>query len=337
MGEFEVDRATVRDAIALATRAPSVHNSQPWRWLIGPASVHLMADRTRRLAETDPDGRDLLISCGAALHHARVAFAALGYGTVVHRIPNPAVPDHLASVEFRPVEPSIEDIKAADAITRRRTDRRRFSSWPVQAEHLDLLVRRAAGEGTIAFPVTDPTARAHLAAAIESAAQAQERDPRYRSEMDLWSGRSWSTDEGVPAANAPSGEERHGDTRMRTFAVGSLDRAPVRRGEVDAAELVVVATSGDDPLSRLRAGEAVSAVLLAATELGLATCPLSQPLEVMATRHLVRDVVLGGAAVPQLVVRVGWAPVAAAPLPESPRRAVADVCAPLDQAWPRRG
>lgn len=100
------DRETLRGAIALATRAPSVHNTQPWRWVVGEESVHLYADWSRQLPATDPDGRDLLISCGAALHHLRVALAALGWATVVHRIPNPAEPSHLAAIEPRPHEPT---------------------------------------------------------------------------------------------------------------------------------------------------------------------------------------------------------------------------------------
>ena len=72
------DHETVRAAMALATRAPSVHNTQPWRWRIGAHSMHLYAEQSLHLAHTDPDGRDLLISCGAALHHAAVALYALG-------------------------------------------------------------------------------------------------------------------------------------------------------------------------------------------------------------------------------------------------------------------
>lgn len=99
MGRLSPDAGTMRAAIAMAIRAPSVHNTQPWRWEIGERTVHLYADWSRRVPATDPDGRDLLISCGAALHHLRVALGAEGWATTVHRVPNPARPDHLASVE----------------------------------------------------------------------------------------------------------------------------------------------------------------------------------------------------------------------------------------------
>lgn len=86
-------------------------------------------------------------------------------------------------------------------------------------------------------------------------------------------------------------------------------------------------------LSRPRAGEAVSAALLGATELGLATCPLSQPLEIGDTRRVIRDSILGGAAVPQLIIRLGWAATTGGPLPLTPRREVDDVIERLG-TWP---
>src|SRR6478735_1690911 len=92
----QLDRTTARAAVALANRAPSVHNSQPWRWRIGPTTLHLFADPARALPATDPDGRDLRISCGAALNHLRVALLAAGWDTRVHRLPDPALSLHLA-------------------------------------------------------------------------------------------------------------------------------------------------------------------------------------------------------------------------------------------------
>src|SRR5262245_1286107 len=94
------DQATIEAALALAVRAPSVHNSQPWRWRSGDESVHLYADSARHLPHVDPERRDLMLSCGVALHHFTVALSALGWAAEVHRFPNPADPDHLASVQI---------------------------------------------------------------------------------------------------------------------------------------------------------------------------------------------------------------------------------------------
>jgi nitroreductase family protein len=329
MNEHTPDKSTVLGAIALANRAPSVHNTQPWRWMVGATSIHLMADQARRLPATDPDGRDLLLSCGAALHHLRVALGALGWRTVVHRLPNPGDPNHLAAVEVSTKTPSTEDITLAGAISRRRTDRRRFTSWPVPDGHLDLMVRRAGKAGALLVPVTDGLTRRQLTRSIDQAARRQEDDPAYIEELAAWSGRSRVTEDGVLAASSPSERRIHGDTTMRTFPTGTLPEAETGRGERDCGELLVLATVADDLVSVLRAGEAASVALLTATSLGLATCPLSQALELAGTRALIRDQVLDGAAYPDLILRVGWAPTAAPPLPQSPRRPTGDTVGDL--------
>jgi len=73
------DRPPVEDILSLACRAPSVHNSQPWRWRAEGDRIDLFADYRRQLVYADPARRDLMMSCGAALHHLQVAAAGLGW------------------------------------------------------------------------------------------------------------------------------------------------------------------------------------------------------------------------------------------------------------------
>ncbi|MFD7660629.1 Acg family FMN-binding oxidoreductase, partial [Actinosynnema sp. NPDC059797] len=300
MDRSQPDRETIRAAVALACRAPSVHNTQPWRWRIGDRSAHLYADRTRAVPATDPTGADLLLSCGAALHHLRVALAGLGWRAIVHRMPNPAEPDHLAAVEFARHEPTEAEVAMAAAIPRRRTDRRHCSTWDVPGAVSLLLEERAAEQDAVLRRITGSRTLLDLAGAIEQAAARQDADPAYRWELRAWSGRHADSD-GVPAASAPRGVPRHGDLRLREFPGGLLVDEPAGEWEEDGALVLVLGTSSDDRLSTLRAGEAMSAVLLEATAAGLATCPLSQPLEVATTRARVRDEVLDGVLSPQVV------------------------------------
>ncbi|WP_433192578.1 Acg family FMN-binding oxidoreductase [Nocardia sp. CA-107356] len=278
------DDQTVKAALALGVRAPSVHNTQPWRWRIGDSAVHLHLDPTRALTSTDPEQRDLVVSCGAALHHLRIALAALGWSAVVDRLPNPAAPNHLASIELVRHRPTPFDVELSAAITRRRTDRRQFSSWPVTPGYLGLVTERAATLGAIVRQATDGS-RDSLVQAICMAAERHAGDPGDRFELAEWGGRH----------------------------------------EPDYAELLVLSTSADDRCARLCAGEALSAVLLTATNVGLATCVLTEPLEIPAMRQRVRVGVLDDGSYPQAVIRIGWAPTSAEPLPPTPRRAVDDV------------
>ena len=120
-------RATER-----ALRAPSVHNSQPWQWQIVDDLVRLYGDPNRHLVGTDPERRDLVISCGAALHHLRVALADLDVPTTTQRLPDPEDSTHLAIVRTVDGPINIHDAALADAIDERRSDRRAFREEPAQ-------------------------------------------------------------------------------------------------------------------------------------------------------------------------------------------------------------
>ena len=319
----------VRSALRLALRAPSVHNCQPWRWLVGPESVHLYADGSRQVPATDPHGRDLLISCGAALDHFLVALASLGRGARVRRIPNPAQPGHLATVELLPHTGTGADEALAAAIPRRRTDRRRFSSWPVPAELIGELLELARVRGVGLEAITDPTVRWKLFHAITAAAEQQAADPAYAAEMAMWSGRGAESDDGVPAANATAPQHTPGQMPLRAYASPSLPQPP-STGEPENAALLLLTTPTDSALDWLRAGEATSAILLTATRHGLANSPLTQPLEVDDTRAFIRSRVTTGRTFhPQILLRLGWAPAGTAELLPTPRRPLDDVVAPL--------
>lgn len=330
-----VDRGTVRTALELAGHAPSVHNTQPWRWQLGDAAIHLYADTARWLPATDPDGRDLLVSCGAWLHHLRMALAASDIGVTVDRLPDPDDVDLLAVVALRPGADGNDRALASEqvaAIGVRQSDRRRFGEWPVPPAFLAQLVDCAADQGAVLRAVTEPLDRQTLSIAILTAEVEHADTFGYEAELRTWTGLGEGAGPyraGVPAASIPAPGSRAGSP-MRRFAGGDLVHAAdppdaadpgVAGGPSDAATVLVLGTSSDDRLSHLRAGEAVSAVLLRATTLGLGSSVLSEPLEVAGTRELVRDEVLGGTLSPQLVLRIGWPPATGPVPPRTARRA----------------
>ena len=321
------EQETLLAALALAVRAPSIHNSQPWKWRIGDESVHLYADPSRQLPHTDPTRRDLIVSCGVALQHFTVALAALGWQTHVHRLPNPADPDHLASVEICGESGSEQDIALAAAIPRRRTDRRVYSSWPVPAGDIALMASRAARCGVMLRRLESPGA---LRTVITSAVREHCEDSEYLAELSMWSGRFGAV-AGVPARNTPA-VDAHSGVPGRVFANPSLRQPAGAEARDDAGVLLALGTATDDPLAVLRAGEATGVILLTATALGLSSCPVTEPLEIEATREAVRTSALGGDGFPQMLLRIGWAPLNADPLPATPRRPLTEVVARLDGA-----
>jgi hypothetical protein len=132
-------------AALVALEAPSILATQPWSWRIDDDRAELYADRGRQLPNGDPDGRLLTISCGAALHHARIALAAEGVGVEVVRFPDPADPDLLAVVRYIgriDQEPRAQRLRRAIAV--RRSDQRPFADEPIPDQEVQLL--RAAAE-----------------------------------------------------------------------------------------------------------------------------------------------------------------------------------------------
>ncbi|SUE32786.1 nitroreductase family protein [Mycolicibacterium gilvum] len=242
------DAETLRSALSLANRAPSVHNSQPWQWRVGHESVHLYANPDLLLPHTDPDARDLMLSCGAALHHCVVALAALGWQAKIHRFPNPAEPDHLAALELRRYPAADLDVTLAAAIPRRRTDRRYYSSWPVPQGDVALMGARAARAGVALRRVDD---LAGLKRLVSAAAFQHRTDAGYLTELAAWSGRYAAT-AGVPARSVPA--ETAGAVSARAFAGGVLPQTPDTAADQDNAVVLALGTAGDDRLSWLRAG-----------------------------------------------------------------------------------
>ena len=332
-----ITTSQLAEAVQHAVRAPSVHNTQPWRWRIDSAdgTVELYADVNRHLTATDPQRRDLFISCGAALHHLVVALAHLGLRATVLRLPDPEDSTHLATVRVdsvdKPVGRSVHPTLAAladlfPAIHRRHTDRRRFSHRPVPVALIDGLVDAAARSDVLLVPVERPHER--FAAVLADAASRQRWVPGYPAELQIWTRRHGGAHDGIPPtaiANAPTGLT--GPSGLRNFPHAELSQPMPLAGHGlpdDAAAFLVLATADDEPADRLRAGEALSAVLLAATRAGLATTPLSQATEVTATRDMLRRVV-GIPENPQLVLRTGWPASHAAELADTPRRDLTSV------------
>jgi nitroreductase len=319
------DVETVRSALSLAVRAPSVHNSQPWQWRVGEHSLHLYSNPDLQLPHTDPDARDMLLSCGAALNHCVVAFAALGWQSKLHRLPNPSDPHHLAAVELHRYPANEVDVTLAAAIPRRRTDRRFFSSWQVPQGDIALMGARAARAGVMLRRVDGLANLKRLAA---DAAFQHSADSDYLTELAMWSGRYGSV-AGVPARSSTE-PDPSAPLPARVFAGPVLTQPRDTSPTEDSAAVIALGTVDDDDTARLRAGEVTSLVLLTATAMGLASCLITEPLEIPETRAAVQADVFGADGYPQVLMRIGWAPVNADPLPSTPRRDMSEVVARLD-------
>jgi nitroreductase len=311
-----------RDALA----APSILNSQPWRWQVSDDTADLRADRARQLVNVDPDGRMLTVSCGAALHHARTALTAAGVIPEITYLPDPDDADLLARVGIGgTVAPSPAALRRYRAMAIRRTDRRPFAETPVPGDALDDLSATAHRYGAHLHLPT-PEAMVGLTVAAGHAATVEQADPGYLAELATWvhadgprPDDDWNGTDGVPADTAAAPAAR--PVPIRDFTATGIDRRTIHDPVALAdryARYAILYTDGDGPRDWLAAGEALSAVLLEAAARGLATSPMSDLIEVVRSRLLLRDL-LSGIGYPQMVVRIG-VPDAAGRSASTPRR-----------------
>ncbi len=310
----------IEDAVSLACRAPSFHNSQPWKWVLESATLKLFLD-TDWLVATDNSGRQAMLSCGAALDHLRVAMAAAGWTTLVDRFPNPNNRHHLADIDFRPaigVTPAQR--RAADAILCRRTDRLPFGAvadWPA----FEKLLRLAVGNRPTQIDVLDAQQHTELAEASHLAEVLRMYDAAYHAELDWWTS-PFGAATGIPHSALVSVEESDRVDIGRSFPVTHTRERRRQTGD-DEATVVVISALGDTREDILGCGETLSAVLLEATIAGLASCTLTHLTEHSATRDIIST--LTGHPLPQVLVRIGTAPALDEVPPPTPRRQLSEV------------
>ncbi|WP_433537754.1 Acg family FMN-binding oxidoreductase [Micromonospora sp. CA-249363] len=304
------------EAAATAGHAPSVHNTQPWRWRVLPEALELHTVTDRQLAASDPEGRLLAVSCGAALHHARMALAAEGFRAVVRRLPDPGEESLVARLtDLTRTEADPDAMRLVQCMSVRHTDRRPVSDEPVPTDAIGEITRAVTAEGS-RLQILDRDQVLELAATAGHAGAVEAEDPELRAELAYWTSRA-DTGTGLPAEVLPA-EPPQTTVPGRDFGrPGSL---PIGPGHDRAAVYAMLHGDEDDRDSWLRAGEALSAAWLTATRLGVSVVPLSAVVEVPGTRQTLRQV-LSGIGFPYLVLRLGIADPAHAEPPHTPRLA----------------
>lgn len=314
----------LRGAVACAIQAPSTHNTQPWRFVRRGEVLELWLDRGRLLDVVDPIRRAATISCGCALYNVRVALAAEGHRAQIDLLPRAAEPDLLAVVRLGlPRTPTNDDLALLEAIPRRHTNRRPFLDRPVSTETADELIHAAAAQRTRMFRLS-PRQKAALAELVAECDRRRFAEPAYRAQVGEWlvpAGRLRK--DGIPFVEKEFGTDGW-------FGVKRTLERPELGAELGAIEehrllgapvVAVLSTQADDDIDWLDCGQALQAVLLRATQLGLAAAFVDQLLE-YEDLHASVKAITAAELVPQMALRLGYAP----PLERTaPRRDVAEV------------
>jgi len=328
LGEFPITGTPaekLRAAVKYAVRAPSSHNSQPWRFRVTADHLELLADRTRALPVIDPADRELTISCGAALYHLRVGLQHFGTAVTVQPFPEPGNPDLLARVTIAgPHEMTPEDHGLFEAIDRRRTYRLPFEPRVLPDRLQSALERAALREGARFDVFRTPESREAVADLVAEADRLQMADRRFRRELAAWMRPNHPRPvDGIPgyALGWSDVMAAAGPLVVRTFDVGSGVAAKNRQLAEGSPMLALIGTDHDSPPHWLAAGQALARVLLRAQVDGVAASFLNQPIEVEEFRLRLQALV-GRMGFPQVLLRLGYGEAIKA----SPRRPTAEVC-----------
>ena len=308
--------------LGYAVMAPSRHNAQPWMFEIEGDEVRLYADRSRSLPICDPDGRELVMGCGAALQNLRLAAAHFGYATSCEIVARPC-DDLLARVRLEERQPAtlgIEELFAA--IPHRRTNRLPFEIREPPPGLVAGLCREAGAEGASLRPVEDPQ-RVAVAELIAEGDRLQWGSARFRSEVAEWT-RVNTTRRGDGMPGYSSGMSDAASLFLslvlRLADSGPAEASRDRRRALGSPVLLVLSTRGDETRDWLAAGEALQRILLDATASGLYASYFNQPIETAGLCARLREV-LGETGHPQVMFRLGYGPEMRPP-PRRPVQAV---------------
>ncbi|WP_067903152.1 Acg family FMN-binding oxidoreductase [Nocardia vaccinii] len=311
----------VAKAVRSAGLAPSLHNSQPWRWMFDSDHLDLYAVPERMLPTTDPTGRQMFLSCGITLGHLRTALTAAGWGTTVAYCPNPNRRTHVATVRFTP-HSSVTDAERdlAEAIRQRHTDRLPMRP-PAGWADFETVLRSTFDPADAVLDVVPESARSVLAHASSLTAAVRYRDAEYQSELMWWTGIA-DPDIGIPESALLSADERARVPLGRSFPL--TEHRPHRAASPDAATVLVLSTDSDSRADLMRGGAVLSTILLECTAAGYATCVLTHLTEYQRSRDIVRDLI-GDTALPQTLIRVGTAAPDSVQEPRTPRLPLGEI------------
>ena len=313
-----------------AILAPSSHNTQPWSFKIVDDAIELYTDKTRALPVADPNYRELIISCGAALFNLRIAIRHFGYGDTVDILPERDNINLLARIRLgskRVVK--LEENFLFRAISKRTTNRKEFDNCQLPESLISELESATRNEGSWLQIMTEVIPKANRKAVIDLIAEGdrlQMADPLFRQELAQWIHTNNNpTHDGIPPH--AQGMNRNLDAiapliswTIRSFDLGESQSSKDCKLASQAPVLMLISSEDDNPQAWIETGEALAHLLLRARIDDVWASFFNQPIQVPHLRSRLQTL-FPEHGYPQIMLRLGYARKAEG----TPRRSIEEV------------
>lgn len=290
--------------INYAILAPSLHNTQPWTFVVRGSEIRVLADQNRQMPVADPDARELYISVGCALENLLTAATYFGLHTTVTYFPDPKDEVWVANVTFSNAHPSssLSDQELFHAITLRHTSRQTYANRPLNERDIQRL-QSCIHESNINLQMTgDAEVKQQIDSLVISADITQFANPAYRDELVNWIGQGEFGYRWLIA--------RVGQLATNYLASHHKPTKPDADIVLNAPILALLSTPTDDRRAHIKTGQVFERLALNATALNIGIQPLSQILQVGELKPELSKLFTGSSAFPQMAFRIGYTDIA---------------------------
>jgi hypothetical protein len=301
--------------------APSVHNTQPWRFMIAHDSMQLILDADRSLTHGDPTGRQTWISLGACAENITLAAQDYGLSAIIHK-PEQAE-DKAVVLKFTADQPPSGQ-QWLEPIMRRVTNRTVFKEQKIDTEALQAIANCWQSDDVLVKVVTDPKAKQLIADLTARGIGMALTIPEFRAELAAQIRPNHTkAHDGMPGStlNPGSATSFLMPLRYRHRSAAPADAAQERRKQKSAAAFVLIFTKGDISPYWFQAGRAYERTLLMATRYNIAAATSAAAVEA-PDFHQEIEQLCGTDYRLQTVTRLGYSDQQP---PHSPRRTIEQV------------
>ena len=302
-----------------ASKAPSGHNTQPWKFHITDSTITVLPNLDVALPVVDRNNRELFISLGCAIENLCIAASYFGYTNHIIECSIEAI-----ILELTKNALTIED-SLFHQIEKRQTNRNIYNGNKISDGILQQL-QSIPKENGIQFYFTEintPFANT-ITQYIMKGNEIQMADIAFKNELLSWM-----------RFNKKQVEATHNGLSYLVFGNPPLPRILARpivslflkpnaqnksdRKKIDSSSHFVVCTTKQDTIEEwINLGRTLQRFLLKVTEIGISYAFLNQPCEVAALAFDLREKLPVNKEHPTLIMRIGYAK----QIPYSPRKKI---------------